>query len=193
MKTLAPLLFKIKFLFWKIASNLILSTSGQLSGYERFIKYLKSVSILSPFAFILDSLHLWFSDNRLFVTGGILFVGINMGLGWYVHYKKNDLNWERFFEKTFTMIFVLIIVYLIIEILISLAGDNTITNAFRITFQISTLLYPGSKILKNAFIYSKGEFPPEWLMKKLYNFNKDGNLSEFLDFKNKKDKYEDEE
>jgi len=104
-----------------------------------------------------------------------------------VHNRRQEFSWKTLLKKTNEMMFIVIISYLTLEIIMSVAGGNEIVTFFRITIQITTLLYPGSKILKNIFIFSKGEYPPEWLMKKVYNFQESGDLNEFLKSKNNND------
>lgn len=60
--------------------------------------------------------------------------------------------------------------------------------AFRVVLQMTTLIYPLSKILKNIFIISKGEHPPEWIMKRIYNFQENGDLSAFLEVSTPREK-----
>ena len=39
------------------------------------------------------------------------------------------------------------------------------------------------KPLKNIFILSEGEHPPKWLMQRIYNFQNNGDLKEFMSLK----------
>jgi hypothetical protein len=53
-----------------------------------------------------------------------------------------------------------------------------VAEGFRVTIQISTLLYPTSKALKNLYIISNKEFPPGFIMEKLYKFEQTGDVAE---------------
>ncbi len=44
-----------------------------------------------------------------------------------------------------------------------------------------TLMYPVSKIVKNVFVLTGGKYPPKWIMKALYNYEKSGKLKDFFD------------
>ena len=77
---------------------------------------------------------------------------------------------------------------MLLEMLRYTAGDNIAGEIFRVTIQIITLLYPTSKVLKNVYIITDGKYPPEFLMNKLYNFEKNGDLNGFFKTKgNEKD------
>ena len=43
-----------------------------------------------------------------------------------------------------------------------------------------TLFFPASKGIKSIFIISNGEYPPKWMMKKVYNYENDGDLNELF-------------
>lgn len=78
------------------------------------------------------------------------------------------------------MISVLLITYVGLEMILIVARKNMVTDAFRVALQVATLMYPLSKVFKNVYILTNGEYPPEWLMKKIYNFNKKGDLKDFF-------------
>src|SRR5690606_32932290 len=80
---------------------------------------------------------------------------------------------------------VVIIGYIMLEMLRYTAGNNFAGELFRISIQVMTLMYPTSKVFKNIFIISNGKYPPEFIMKKMYNFEKNGDLSKL--FGNKMD------
>ena len=69
-------------------------------------------------------------------------------------------------------------------------GDNFISEGFGTIIQISTLLYPTSKALKNLFILSNNQFPPAFIMERLYNFEKTGNLKDLFPDNNEPKKEE---
>ena len=76
--------------------------------------------------------------------------------------------------------FVIVCSYIMLEMLRYTAGSNIAGETFRVIIQTLTLLYPTSKVMKNLFLISSGKFPPEFLMKKLYNFEKSGDLTAFF-------------
>ena len=174
------LLIGIKTYFLRIYCEIVLISDTNLTVLERIQHFIKSLLAFAPIAFVLNALEMWFMDNTQFTTGVIAVVLINMLLGAYTHKKRGTFNWRIFISKTIMMVFLINITYIVLELIISRAGDNFIVEGFRSALQVATLLYPGSKILKNVFILSKGEYPPKWIMQKIYNFEENGDLTEFL-------------
>jgi hypothetical protein len=41
-------------------------------------------------------------------------------------------------------------------------------------------IFPASKILKNIYILSNKQYPPSFIMDKIYKFEKDGNVTDLL-------------
>ncbi len=78
------------------------------------------------------------------------------------------------------MALVLTLGYSMLEMLRITFGENVLADGFKTVIQVSTLLYPMSKSLKNLYILSNKEFPPKFIMENLYNFEKSGNLKDFL-------------
>ena len=85
---------------------------------------------------------------------------------------------------------ILFLAYTMLEMLRRTIGDNFISEGFGIIIQISTLLYPTSKALKNLFILSNKQFPPAFIMERLYNFEKTGNLKDLFPENNEPKKEE---
>jgi hypothetical protein len=164
----------------KLYFNIILLGDTNLPSGERSEYLWKSIATLAPFAILMQTIDMWFINNVLFGTGIILLIMINMIIGGSMHYRKKDFMWFKFISKTIMMVLVTFITYLVLEIVISILGNNPIVSGFRAVLQVATLLYPGSKILKNVFILSRGEHPPKWIMQKVYNFQKNGDLKAFM-------------
>jgi len=171
-----------KFLYQKYFT-IVLTADDSLTVLER-CKYLFScVLTFAPVAIILSALGVWFETNKLFLCSIIVFIFINMILGGRMHWKSRTFSMKLLLQKTVEMIMVVGIVYLVLELILKVAGENVITSSFQATLQVATLLYPGGKILKNIFILSEGEHPPKWLMQKIYNFQNNGDLKEFMSLK----------
>ena len=172
--------YLVRFMFFKFYSVILLSTYSGIKINSNIIYFLQSVLILTPIAFLLESLKLWFFDNFEFINGTILIILINMLLGAYMHFKKKDFRWETFLKKTVLIIVATILVYVVLTIITSFSGDTIIAHTFKMVIQVSTLLYPGSKIIKNIHILTDGEHPPQFIMTRLYNFEKNGDLNALL-------------
>ena len=138
----------------------------------------KAIITIAPIAFMLEGFNIWFNNNHSFITAVIWVIMINMIVGAFTNYYNKSFNWEKFFIRTSSMVAIIITTYFTIELIISVANKNAITNGFETIIQIATLLYPGSKVLKNMYILSRGEYPPKWLMEKIYNFQENGDLKE---------------
>ncbi|WP_282638086.1 hypothetical protein [Sphingobacterium thalpophilum] len=174
----------MKGLLQKLIARTILISAPQPTVWEK-IKYAWDVVLhLTPIAICLDLANWWFSENRQFGIFMSIALMFNLIVGVIYHLKRGTFNFKNFLLKNIEMIGVVVVVYFMLEMLRYTAGNNFAGEAFRIFIQMLTLLYPTSKVFKNIFILTKGKYPPKFLMLKLYNFEKNGDLSEF--FKTKK-------
>lgn len=173
-------LFKLKLFFAKLFCNVVVTVDHNSDTLSRVESFIQSLKYFTPVAFILGALNAWYMSNKEFTYAMVIIVLINMILGGVMHFRKGAFKWESLLIKTIKVIAVIGLTYITLEMIISFAGDGIIIQGFRAVLQVATLLYPGAKILKNVFILSNGEYPPEWLMKKIYNFQQNGDLKEFL-------------
>lgn len=164
----------------RLFCNLIIIADTDSSWYARLDSYLKAVFFFAPIAFVANVLQAWFFDNKAFTTAVIAFVFLNMILGGWMHFRSGRFKWHVLILKTLLMLVVITITYFVLETIISFAGDNIIVGGFRAALQIATLLYPGGKMMKQIFILSDGQHPPKWVMEKIYNFQKNGDLKQFF-------------
>lgn len=169
--------------FRKIFARTMLLTDPCVSVYDKLDYYVSIVIKLAPIAFILNIVSWWFSENEQFGQFMIVALFINMVVGVVFHFRNKTFSWPAFFKRNCFMIFAVSVVYIVLEMLRYTAGDNLVGELFKVTIQITTLLYPTSKVLKNIYIMSNGKHPPEWLMKRLYNFEKNGDLKAFFNSK----------
>lgn len=164
-------------------AQIILSFSDITNWQDQAYYILSSIMKLAPIAFILSGLSLWFNNNQTFFSFIICTLLINIIIGAWKHKRAGTFKWKTFFWKNIEMWFIIILIYPLLEMLSILAGDNFIGEGFKVLIQISTILYPGSKILKNGYILSNRKFPPGFLMERLYKFEKTGNLNELFEEK----------
>lgn len=195
-----PMLFIIYFLFMKTpVKNLIVFIKGcfirfMLIGEDTIplkdrTQYLSSyLLMMSPVAFVLDYINAWFKANGQFAFFVCMALLINMAVGAGKHLYKKTFNYIKFFTKNIQMGLMLIVTYIMLEMLRLTAGDNIAGEVFKIVIQIVSLLYPTSKVLKNVYILTAGKHPPEFIMTRLYNFEKSGELKDL--FNNKKEEEE---
>jgi len=171
----------------KIYYKFICLGEQKIDMTDRLYSYVQLILGFAPIAYVLSLFDLWFIDNHKFVTGFIIIVVVNAVIGCKKHKKLNTFDFGVFISKTWKMLSSVIITYIVLHIISDIAGDNYIAQGFEITLQVTTLFYPASKILKNIFILTNGQYPPEWIMTKVYNFEKSGDLSDFLKDKNNND------
>lgn len=145
------------------------------------IKYIwNAILHFAPIAIVLDLFSWWFKENHQFGTFMCIALIINLVIGAYMHKKSGTFCFKQFIVKNVELAFIITITYLMLEMLRYTAGDNLAGEIFKVLIQVMTLLYPTSKVLKNIFIISKGKYPPEFIMRKLYNFEKNGDLEKLF-------------
>jgi len=171
----------IKLFFYR----LILIVDKKPTWIDRVRYWFEVTPFFSGFCYLLDGIDLWFTTNKQFVTFAIIAVVINIAYGMYYHHKTNTFDYGELLRKASKMIVTIIVSYVLLDMLRVTAGDNIAGEIFKILIQIMTLLYPISKTLKQVYILSNKEFPPEFIMTKLYNFEKNGDLTEFFNTKQK--------
>lgn len=169
----------------KLFYTLILS-ADHTSSIKGRLQYAGEVLLkLAPLAYILDLMNWWFTDNKQFGTFICIAILVNMVVGAVKHLKYKSFNFHLFFARNCMMIFVVCMVYVMLEMLRYTAGSNIVGEIFKVLIQVTTLMYPTSKVFKNCYILSNGKYPPEFIMQRLYNFEKHGDLQDL--FKTKKD------
>jgi hypothetical protein len=171
---------KIKFLLATIWAYFIIAADDDSAKVKRVTNFSMAFFAVGPITIFIQILFDWYLTNESFVQGNVFLIGLNGVLGGWFHFRKGDFSWEEILMKTVKMSILSLIVYAVLEIIMSRGGDYGVVKGFRAAIQIGTLLYPGTKILKNVYILSNGEYPPTWIMKKVYNFQENGDLNEFL-------------
>ena len=170
----------LKVLSLKVFCDLVVIADGKSELAERVISFFRALFSLPLIAFFLAIATHWYVNNQLFVIFIIIAIVGNIGFGGWMHWKNGSFNMGVFLNKTGTMLLSIMVVYFALEMVITLGGENAVTTGFRLALQVSTLLYPIGKICKNGFILSKGEYPPKWIMQKIYNFQENGDLKKFM-------------
>lgn len=169
----------------KLFAKLILVSSPSAEFHDRFLYFVEVFVKIAPVAYVLSKIEWWFSENQQFGEFMCTMLVLNTVVGVVFHIRSKTFNYREFIWKNIGMALIVICGYMVLEMLRYTAGDNFAGELFKIMIQTITLLYPGSKILKNLYILSNGKFPPEFIMEKLYNFEKNGDLESF--FKSKKE------
>ena len=161
----------------RFLAQLMLASEGgiDIPWTERIYLALLAIIKSAPIVFLLNIFNAWFVDNQKFFVFMLYTLIANMIAGVWRHRKEKSFSWEKFFEKNFQMWIIIIMTYPLLEMLHIITGDNMISDVFTVIIQLSTLLYPGSKLLKNMYIISNKQFPPTFIMERLYKFQKTGN------------------
>jgi len=173
----------IKSLFFSI----IYIADDRFSFLEKLPAYIKILLAFGPIAYLLELGGYWFVDNKKFVTFFLLIVIIQGAFGIWKHKILNQFSWEEFFIKTGKMLVIVIFTYFLLSMVGGIASDNIIAEGFELSIQVMTLFFPASKGIKSIFIISNGEYPPKWMMKKVYNYENDGDLNDLFKKEPKKD------
>lgn len=147
---------------------------------DRLIYFFQVIGTFAPIAYLLDGLNFWFKTNQQFSSFILICLLVNMVVGAVFHSKMGTFNWVEMFRKNILMWVVLIVVYAMLEMLRLTAGQNFVGESFKILIQVVTLLYPVSKVLKNIYILSNKQFPPAFIMDKIYTFEKNGDLKDLF-------------
>lgn len=161
--------------------RIILLVDNRPSFTEKLNYLFNLIITFAPIAYLLDGLNLWFKTNQQFSSFILICLVVNMIVGAHYHYRQGTFDWVEMFKKNILMWVVLITVYGMLEMLRFTAGNNFVGESFKILIQVVTLLYPISKVLKNIYILSNKQFPPAFIMDKIYKFEKDGDLNDLFD------------
>lgn len=153
---------------------ILLMSSKDLTFWERVNFWLKSVLASAPIVMVLDAWHAWFNTNLIFFLFMLGTIMINAGVGVWYHWKVNTFSWRDFSNKNFILAASVIMVYALLEMISIIAGDNLVGETFRVFVQITVLMYPISKTLKNIYLLNNKNFPPKFLMDKVYRFETEG-------------------
>ena len=160
---------------------LLFTTKIKLTEKERFEFFISSFFKLTPIAFLINSAFNWHAENESFLYGLYAVLFINAFIGVLTHRKLKSFDIGEFFKSTLITVVVVFGVYFSLDQIENSIPDGFLSVAFTSSIQIITLLYPIAKIMRNSFILTNGKFPPEFLIEKLYNYERDGNIKEFLE------------
>jgi hypothetical protein len=155
-------------------------SSFELGLFEKFNYLFKLVLAFMPVAWVLNTFNLWFVDNKIFFQVLVWTIIANIVAGGKVHWDNHTFKLKTLLWKNIEMCIIILFTYPILEGINRITGDNLAGDVFQWAIQIGTILYPGSKAIKNLHIWSNGKYPPAFLMEKIYKFEKDGDVKDFL-------------
>lgn len=169
----------------KLLAHLILMANFKEVSIGDWFRYVWNAIIhFAPVAYALSAIGWWYSSNRQFTAFMFAALTINAIIGGYRHHKFDSFDWWKCLTRNLELAFAVITVFFLLEMMRITVGDNIAGNSFKILIQVMSLMYPISKTFKNIFILTKGKYPPKFIMDKLYNFEKNGDLSNFFKVNN---------
>lgn len=173
--------------FKKLLAALTLLTSKDIDYIDRIHYFIKSLAVALPISYAINGLNVWFENNEVFFTFLCWALLANIIAGVWKHKKFNTFRWKLFFFRNIEMWLAIILIYPLLEFIRILSGENPATGIMLWFIQVSTLLYPISKIMKNVFLVTHGNFPPKAIMMRLYNFERTGDIRYLTDINKFKD------
>ena len=168
-----------------ILTPLILLFAVKIDVKDKFSYLIESLLTFAPIAIVFRLLDFWYENDTVMAISLFVVLFANMVIGAYFHYKRGTFDISDFLQKNGEMLLYTGGVYLVLYLMDLNIKDDFGPTLFLPLAQAISLFYPVSKICKNIFILSDGKHPPEFLMQKLYNFEKNGDLNEFFNPKNK--------
>ena len=158
---------------WLTPVILLFSHRIPLSYEDRFKYFFKGFFKITPIIFVVNVVLGWHNEHIVFLKSlyGVLFV--NAFIGIWAHCKLGTFDIGEFFKSTLITIAVIFAVYFSLDKLGQSIPEGFLEIGFASTVQVMTLLFPISKIARNGFILTNGGFTTEFLIKALYNYQKD--------------------
>lgn len=145
--------------------------------YYFFIAFFKSIPLLMLYSYFT----VWKEKNELFFVGISFILFLNMVVGATYHAKAGSFDIKQFLYGNISVMLVISVVYISLSVLSIPLNESEMGKMFQSVLQFMTLMYPVSKIVKNIFVLTGGKYPPQFVMKALYNYEKEGKLKDFFD------------
>ena len=139
----------------------------------------------SPVILLYSYFTAWKDKNEMFFLGIGCALFLNMVVGAAYHFSRKTFDFAKFLVKNTKVMLVISVVYFLLAVLKAPLQDTIMGKLFESVIQIMTLMYPTSKAIKNIFILTDGKYPPRWVMKAFYNYEKEGKLKDFFNDINK--------
>ena len=145
--------------------------------YYFFIAFFKSIPLLMLYSYF----SVWKEKNELFFAGISFILFLNMVVGATYHAKAGSFDIKQFLYGNISVMLVISVVYISLSVLSIPLNESEMGKMFQSVLQFMTLMYPVSKIVKNIFVLTGGKYPPQFVMKALYNYEREGKLKDFFD------------
>ncbi|MCP1996663.1 hypothetical protein [Flavobacterium sp. HSC-61S13] len=128
-----------------------------------------------------NSLNAWLHESIDYVFIALLFIAADHVFGSIVHYFiKKDFNWQLNIVGFAMKLGLVVGVGILFEALAHLVKDGDMLYTYlKMVGRLIVCIYPLRSALMNVKIISKGKFPPDALIGKMDDFNKDLDLKHF--------------
>ena len=126
--------------------------------------------------FVFPDLQNWFDQNQSYVNIALGCIAVDHALGTLVHSKvyKNDFNLKKNITGFGVKLSMVVVFAFLMEGLAHVTiEDDMIYRYIKMSGRILVILYPAISAMKNIKIVTNGAFPPDAIVGKLENFNKD--------------------
>jgi len=164
----------------KLFCDIILFADSRPTIVEKARYFFVIISSFTPVVWLIEGISGWYITNHTFANCIFLTVIFNLVVGAWYHFKMGTFSYMQFIFRNSLMIAVILLGYTMLDMLRMTLGNNMLAEGFGTIVQLSTLLYPGSKVMKNLYILSNKQFPPAFIMERLYNFEKSGNIKDLF-------------
>ncbi len=173
--------FKLKIAMVFVPLILLTAHRVKIDLDDRITYFFKTLFAFAPIVFLLEFSKNWVNENLVYILllGGVLLA--NAIIGVIFHCKKNSFDITDFIKKNTDMLVYTAVVYFCLSAIHNSVKETMIGSEFLALIQVVTLFYPISKIFKNIFILTEGKCPPVFIMQKLYDFEKNGDLKTFFE------------
>jgi len=145
-----------------------------------FSEALKYSTVLGLFpSLFIPQIEDWFNLNITYVQIALGIIALDHVMGSIIHSAsyKNDFDWKKNITGFGIKVSMVVVFAIIMEGLAHITiEDDFIYKYIKMTGRLLVCLYPGLSAMKNIKIITRGAFPPDALVGKLENFNRDLDL-----------------
>lgn len=160
---------------------LLFSVGAGVTYWDRLKYFCQAVWLSFPFIVVYNHLVEWHHSHNFFIDAANIIIIINAISGGISHWKQGTFSWKDMAIKNFMIVFIVFSAYLVLDKLFSFFHSTFAGDLLKSSVSFMTLMYPASKFATSTFIITNGKFPPEFLMKLFYSYEKNGRLKDFFD------------
>ena len=158
---------------------LLYAYDKQIALRDRLYYLWHTLSTCAPIVVLANYFYAWQQTHQAIIAL-VVALSVNLVIGALYHIRNHSFSWRALLIKNAQMLGVVAAVYLLLDLLKVPLRETSTGEVFESTLQMMTLLYPVSKAIKNIFVLTHGKYPPSWVIKALYNYEREGKLKEFF-------------